>query len=147
MGYESLPLLNMNVLYHCMVLEQNKIYIIGGQSYFNFKYSWQKNVYVFDIAKNKWSIKTPIPMPISGGEAFVLNNKIHVIGGKDTYGNDNSGLKDSHYVYDIKKNVWDIAEKIPYRVFGHQLVHVNGKNILIGGVTNSPNPTNKVISF
>jgi len=145
--YEALPLFNLAMIHGCMVLENNKIYILGGQSYMKFEYAWHNNVYAFDISTKEWTEKAPIPIPISGCFGIFLNNEIHLLGGKDKYGNDNSGLKDTHYVYDVINNKWKIGEKLPYTVCEHQLVQINGKIILLGGNTAFPNPTNKVISF
>ncbi|NSW46440.1 MAG: hypothetical protein HPY79_11560 [Bacteroidales bacterium] len=145
--YEALPLFNMAMMHSCMVLVNNKIYVMGGQSYMKFEYRWHNNVYAFDISTKEWTEKAPIPIPISSCFGVFLNNEIHLLGGKDKYGNDNSGLKDTHFVYDVKNNKWKIEEKLPYTVCEQQVVQINGKIILIGGNYDFPNPTDKVISF
>ena len=130
-----------------VLLVNNKIYVMGGQSYMKFEYHWHDNVYAFDISKKEWVEKEPIPIPVSTGSAVLLNDAIHLFGGKDTYGNDKSGLHEVHYVYDITKDKWTIADKLPYPVCGHQMVQLNGQVILIGGNNDFPNPSDKVISF
>lgn len=145
--YEALPLFNMAMMHSCIVLANNNIYVMGGQSYMKFEYRWHNNVYAFDILKKEWTEKAPIPIAISGCSAVVINDEIHLLGGKDNYGNDKSSLQNTHYVYDIKCDKWKISDKLPSPICAHQAALISGKIILIGGNFDFPNPTDKVISF
>lgn len=146
-AYESLPTFNAQMMYGSMVLVNNKIYVMGGNSYVKFEYRWHNNFFEYDIDKKVWVEKPPMPAALTAGCAVVKNNKIHLLGGKDTYGDDDKGIKQSHFIYDIATDTWEKGKNLPYSICTNQSVLVNGKVYLIGGMTNFPNPTNKVVRF
>lgn len=145
--YESLPTFNAQMMYGSMILVNNKIYVMGGNSYVKFEYRWHNNLFEYDFDKKVWVEKTPIPDILTAGCAVVQNNKIHLLGGKDTYGDDDKGIKQSHFIYDIATDTWETGKNLPYPICTSQSVLINGKIYLIGGMINFPNPTSKVVRF
>ena len=110
---------------------------------------WTNNeaVLVLNQTTGQWQSKTPMPQPIAETTAVVIDDKIHVIGGRSPKSEQN-GLwhdhKDSdwHGVYDPDADIWNTAASMPTprnsacAVTYQQEVHVIGGRQVEGGNLN-----------
>jgi N-acetylneuraminic acid mutarotase len=65
---------------------------------------------VYDPATNAWHMAAPLPTPRDHAAGFVVDGKIHVIGGRLGETEDNVGL---HDVYDPATDTWTSALPMP----------------------------------
>jgi len=116
----------------------NKIYLIGGiEPFENGKGSRiSGRNQVFDPVANTWATTDLSPMPTTRNHAFVgvVNNKIYVIGGRQSAGMiPYSSNTDVVEEYDPATNTWgNVKQRMPTARSGGGYATYNGK-IYIGG--------------
>jgi N-acetylneuraminic acid mutarotase len=145
--YKSLPLFEKDMMQSSLVLVKNKLYVIGGMSYVKFKYNLYRNVYCFDFNSQKWNEMASLPHATQNSASIFYKGKIHVFGGINKYGENNDGLSNYHFVYDISTNRWKNSDKLPFSIYGHQLAIVKDKLVIFGGITEFPNPNDDVVEL
>jgi len=91
---------------------KHSIYILGGVSLADKKFSYEKRVEVFNTITHEVSFAKPLPAPTRINSAVFLNGRIFVFGG--TYPKDGK-LKATPIVavLDIAKNKWIRAANMP----------------------------------
>lgn len=143
--YEELPVPKTERMYCAMVSANGLIYAVGGNSFVDGEYKWLNNCSVYNPKNKIWTELAPLPIQITRSCATINDNKIHIAGGSDGFGNDNGTIRDNHFVYDIVKNEWQEGEPLPYVISAHQFISHEGKLFLLGGTSKFPNPVNKFV--
>ncbi|MBD3584600.1 galactose oxidase [Salinimonas sp. HHU 13199] len=92
----------------------------------------------FDKATGTWEQKSPMPVTLSETVSVVLNDKIHLIGGRTVKGRANGRWHDHtdtdwHGVYDSEAGVWKTATPLPTPRNSACAVEYQGKIHVIGG--------------
>jgi N-acetylneuraminic acid mutarotase len=91
----------------------------------------------YDVMTNSWTMKNPVPNPVSYATVVECNGSIYLIGGY-TSGNLNQ-------VYDPLTNTWDLKANMPTARQEYGVAVISGKIYVIGGEllhTGSSQPTN-----
>jgi N-acetylneuraminic acid mutarotase len=93
-----------------------KIYCIGGKKYWGVDPFYQElNVTeVYDPARDSWTTKSPMPIPVLGYASAVVDGKIYVIGGSRHFqlGWELSTVG-SNQVYDPETDAWSTRTGLP----------------------------------
>lgn len=110
--WEEIPSPGIRNLEHAAVYDpiNDLFFIIGGDST-----GFETNMDVclsFDPETNTWDTKTPMPTKRARHCADYRNGFIHVLCGKDNYGNNIT----THEVYDIELNSWSTKAAAPLSV-------------------------------
>lgn len=84
----------------------------------------------YDPASDKWESLAPLPTARDHVGALVVNNTIHVIGGRVDSFHTNSNL---HHTYDAQKDAWTFRNPLPTARSGHGAVLYRGKIFVMGG--------------
>jgi len=106
-----------------------KIYLIGGLSG-----SQTSNVvFEYDPTSDQWTDLTsicPMPTPRDHCVAATVNDKIHMIGGRqlDVY-----SIMDVHEVFDPVARTWETKASMPTARAGFAAAVLNGKILIMGG--------------
>ena len=80
--------------------------------------------------ENTWEVKAPMPGPVEGGKAAVVNGKIYVIGGS------------ANYEYDPVKDTWTAKKPMPTPRQWFGIAVCQNKIFTFGGsIVNNGNPT------
>lgn len=92
----------------------------------------------FDKNSGKWEQKSPMPVTLSETVSVVLNDKIHLIGGRSVKGRANGRWHDHedtdwHGIYDSEAGVWKTATPLPTPRNSACAVEYDGKIHVIGG--------------
>ena len=100
----------------CANFVNGKIYCIGGKKYWGTDPFYQElnATEVYDPAKNSWTTKSPMPIPVLGASSAVLDGKIYIIGGSRHFqaGWDLSTVA-SNQVYDPEADSWSTRTGLP----------------------------------
>jgi hypothetical protein len=104
-----------------------KIYVIGGYAMSGQWPTSSESINTneeYDPATDRWTIKAPMPIPLSNFGIAVYQNKIYCIG----------GLNGTNEVYDPTTDSWALKAPMPTaKYYGAQANVVNGKIYIIGG--------------
>ena len=100
----------------CANVVNGKIYCIGGKKYWGVDPFYQElnTTEVYDPARNIWTTKSPMPIPVLGAASAVLDGKIYVIGGSRHFqvGWDLATVA-SNQVYDPENDAWSTRRSLP----------------------------------
>lgn len=100
----------------CANVVNGKIYCIGGKKYWGVDPFYQElnTTEVYDPARNTWTTKSPMPIPVLGAASAVLDGKIYVIGGSRHFqvGWDLATVV-SNQVYDPEDDSWSTRTGLP----------------------------------
>ncbi len=111
---------------------QGEIYCIGGSTQ-SPPYGWGGAIGVnemYDPSTNKWQEEAPMPYPVSGLQANVVDGKIYCIGGIEASGTGSQ----ANQVYDPATNTWSENAPIPTSTFGYATATFDGKIYIINGI-------------
>jgi N-acetylneuraminic acid mutarotase len=84
---------------------QSIVYVIGGRGASDVGVT---SVMAYNVATNTWTLRAPLPFPLYGAEAAVINGKIYVTGGYSSDYPVNRTL-----MYDPAKNIWVTKRPMP----------------------------------
>lgn len=146
--YTQKTVFNNSRMNACLVVVENRIYAVGGNSYKNDNYFVHNDCDVYDLVNDKWQPKTSLPIGITRGSAVVINDEIHYLGGlsKSNSVTDADALN-IHYIYNTKTDVWRNGENLPYKVFGNECVAIKNEIYSFGGYETLPNSTGKAFKL
>jgi N-acetylneuraminic acid mutarotase len=100
----------------CANFVNGKIYCIGGKKYWGVDPFYQElnTTEVYDPARNTWTTKSPMPIPVLGAASAVLDGKIYVVGGSRHFqvGWDLTTVI-SNQVYDPEDDSWSTRAGLP----------------------------------
>ncbi|MCW4029398.1 MAG: hypothetical protein NWE92_07105 [Candidatus Bathyarchaeota archaeon] len=111
------------------VAYQNRVYIIGGQT-FGLSTALD-TVEIYDPATDKWSEAAPLNSPLTNVQAFVVDDKIFLLGGTSA----------SLQIYDPQLDSWSIGASSPVTVSKFASVALDGKLYVIGGTEQYSEPS------
>ena len=92
----------------------SKVYVLYGSKLFAGGWCMQKaRLHCFDPQKNKWEEKATTRKPHFGSSLFVVNNRLHVVGGYDFIAPDGAlkGNPACVEIYDEEKKTWSVVEQ------------------------------------
>ena len=105
---------------------QDTLYAIGGR-YLSPERNFA-TVEDYDIRRDRWYSKSPMPVKLGALGSAVLDGKIHVFGGEDR-----SSTFTAHEVYDPATDTWTDAPPLPTARHGAAVAVADGKIYVIGG--------------
>jgi len=85
-----------------------KIYIMGG---YPASRVTQRTVQVYDVAQNRWSLATPLPIALNHQMPAVVNGRLYVIGGQTDSGN--TSFTNTVFEYDPATTNWVTKKPMP----------------------------------
>jgi Kelch motif protein len=88
-------------------------------------------VFIYDPATNTWTAGAPLPSPRWGAAGGVINGKLYITGGNNSYGTDNPVV-----VYDPITDSWSAAAAEPTPRFIGAAAAVGCKLFVAGGYAN-----------
>ena len=103
-----------------------KVYLLGG--FVGSSNVPTAQVWTFDTVTKRWTRSAPLPTPRGGEAAVVLNGRIHVLGGGNSY----STLA-NHDVYNPATRRWTHAAPLPRAEGSAAAVVLGGRIWAIGG--------------
>lgn len=142
--YTILPTFQNSRMYVSLLVFNDNIYAIGGNSFKKGEYKWHNEVDKYITKNNSWIKLSPIPIPISRSSAIYYKDKIHLIGGSNLFGNDKEGIKNTTFIFDPKTNKWTSSSSLPKNICCHQTIIYQDKLMIIGGSNEFPNPTKEI---
>ncbi len=112
------------------------LYVIGGANHYPYpiwgaEHEWYSVNEAYDISKNTWQAKAPMPTPRDHLQSAVLDNKIYVISGRQT---SLESTLNSNEVYDPISDSWTSLEPMPTLRSGVSLAILNGTIFAFGGL-------------
>ena len=122
-----------NYRFYCSgaAVQNSKLYVLYGRSFFS-DCCWSvqnAELHCFNPVKNEWDEKAKTCKPHFGSSLFVVNSKIYVAGGYNSF--HTSGLrkgKPAHVeVYDEVKNTWSVVEQKHIPPNNRNAVEIEGK--------------------
>ncbi|RYY00362.1 hypothetical protein EON78_01375 [bacterium] len=117
-----------------------KLYSIGGDQ----GNTWLSLNSKYDIATDKWQLKTPMSTNRSGLTASVVDKKIYVIGGFD--GGKGEWLSTLE-VYDTSNDTWSFKSFMKNKRSSLGSAAINGKIYAVGGSLSKEEWTNKLEEY
>lgn len=114
---------------------KESIYIIGGVSFANNVFKYEKRVEVFNTKTQQVSFAKPLPVPTRINTAVYLDGRIFVLGGSfpSRFGLTSSALVS---VFDIEQDKWLRGADMPTRKDTRAFVK-DGQIYVVGGYNNS----------
>ena len=110
----------------------SKVYVLYGGGNWDchgYWYTHNAGLHCFDPVKNEWEKKAATCEPHFGSSLFVVNSKIYVAGGYDSF--DNNGVLQGNpahvEVYDEEKNTWSVVEQKHIPPNNCNAVEIDGK--------------------
>ena len=104
-----------------------RLFIVGGYTGGRIDWTAQRSVYEFDVARNSWATRSPMPTARGGLAAAVLTGRIHAIGGST------GSASDAHEVYDPATDRWTRMAPMPTARDHLAAVAFQGRLWAIGG--------------
>jgi N-acetylneuraminic acid mutarotase len=142
--YSLLKSYNTPRIHICMEKFQNKLYIFGGNSFVKGAYAIHSEVDAYNVETNEWLKKASIPIKITSSSCILDKNEIHLFGGKNKIGDNQEGLQNCHYIYQIQENKWKLGKPLPFKISDHCALKLNDTIYIFGGSFEFPNPSKKV---
>lgn len=139
--YETLHFKSEKRIHFSLIKDRNKLYVLGGNSFSKGEYRIHTNFDVFHLKNRIWESKPPIPEVVMNGSGYLKDGEIHLIGGKNKIGDHKDGLKNTHLIYNLKKNQWSKGKVLPFGICEHQIIECRNRIFLIGGAKDFPNPS------
>lgn len=122
---------------YAMAVVENKIYLIGGDPFLN-------KVDVYDPESDVWDTVSRMPSKRQHVSCSVVDNKIYVIGGLEDVccppypercnWEKCAIISNKNQVYDPKTDSWKNLSPLPTPRHGLDMVSINGKIYVIGGM-------------
>lgn len=107
----------------------SKLYFIGGYTSPS-AVDVHAEVFEYDPALNTWATKTSMPTAREDFATFVIDGKIHCVGGIAA----GTIVLTTHEVYDPALDSWDTLEPLPVaKLLGNFGAAINGKGYVVGG--------------
>lgn len=137
--WQSLPVLPEPRHHAMLVARPDAVWMFGGfVEGQDGQWINTNNVLRFDRQTNRWQQKNPLPVALSETVSVVLNDKIHLIGGRSPAGEANGRWHDHkdtdwHGVFEPKAGVWKTAAPLPTPRNSACAVAYAGKIHVIGG--------------
>lgn len=100
----------------------NKIYAMGGDTFSDVNE-------VYDPVQNQWSYLAPMPTPCQHVKGVVVNGKIYVMGGLESW----MKVSDKNQVYDIQTDTWTQMAPMPIGKHNYSVVAHEDKIYVFGG--------------
>ncbi len=111
-----------------------KIYLAGGTADQSPGTS-QNDTWEYDVLSDSWTIKLPVPIPLSAAASAVVDGHLYVIGGRTR----TAPTLNTVYDYDIAHNFWTaLNTTLPTNVYFPGGTEVHGRIWIVGGVRGSP---------
>jgi len=120
----------------------NNLYAIGG---FEGPFpAWEiaTDVFIYDIENDVWREGTPLPIPQGEHVALVVDDRIHVIGGRTTMAGGGANHFDAyidtnaHHVYLEESNEWIAGSPAPTARNSAAAVSIESRIYVVGGRRN-----------
>jgi hypothetical protein len=132
---------------HSSIYLNHYIYVIGGYDHIDNSQtsilSTLKSCERFDIRKNKWEHICNLNHPRAFTSSTVIKNNIFIFGGMY-----NEKILSSIEKYDIYNNTWITYHiKLPEKLAKTGLINFNNEILILGGITENYNVSNKVYSI
>lgn len=108
------------------------VYIIGGKEKTGANASAVDLVTRLDIKEMRWHALQPLPRPIVGAKAAVINNEIYMVGGSSR-----GSILSSILKYNESGDWTNIAD-LEIARYGHSVVAIENTLYVLGGVTVAP---------
>ncbi|MCW4017618.1 MAG: hypothetical protein NWF00_02865 [Candidatus Bathyarchaeota archaeon] len=105
-----------------------KLFCFGGSTFVSDQAVPQAESFVYNPATDRWQNLTAMPVPASGLDAHVVDDKIYLIGNLTM-------------VYDISADSWATKTPLPVAVSNYASAVVEGKIYVIGGNTGTTTVT------
>ncbi|WP_018981652.1 Kelch repeat-containing protein [Salinimonas chungwhensis] len=137
--WQTLPPLPEPRHHAMLVAEDNALWSFGGFiTAGGGQWVNTDTVLRFDKATQSWEQKSPMPVALSETVAVMLNDKLHLIGGRTIKGRANGRWHDHndtdwHGIYDATAGVWKTATPLPTPRNSACAVTYMGKIHVIGG--------------
>ena len=107
----------------------NRVHLIGGA----IGSDWRRSIdwhLVYDPASDRYERRQPMPVARDHTGIVVVNNAIHIIGGRVDSFHTNSHL---HHSYDAQTDRWTFRTPLPTARSGHGCVLYRGRVFVMGG--------------
>ena len=104
-----------------------KMYVVGG---FITGGGLTSAVEAYDPTTNTWTIKAPIPSPMTYAGAAAIGNKLYFVGGSPNDNNSTTGLLQ---IYDSVTNTWSTGASMPTPRTSFVTGVIDGKLYAAGG--------------
>ena len=110
-----------------------KIYLVGGTNPQDSG-TGQNDTWEYDVVNDRWTIKLPIPVPVSSAASAVVDGHLYVIGGRTRL----APTLNTVYDYDIAHDFWTLLDAhLPSNVGYPGGTAVQGRVWVIGGLRGS----------
>ena len=111
-----------------------KIYLAGGTAD-QTPLTGQNDTWEYDVLRDSWTIKLPVPIPLSAAASAVVNGHLFVIGGRTR----TAPTLSTVYDYDIEHDSWTVLNvTLPTNVYFPGGTEVHGRIWIVGGLRGSP---------
>lgn len=111
-----------------------KIYLAGGTADQSPGTS-QNDTWEYDVLSDSWTIKLPVPIPLSAAASAVVDAHLYIIGGRTR----TAPTLSTVYDYDIEHDFWTLLNTtLPTNVYFPGGTEVHGRIWVVGGVRGSP---------
>lgn len=132
---------NLNTLvedaaYHCTIVTKNRVYVMGGITTGNLSSDLVQSAPLLpDGSIGIWVREiNRLPLKLHLGSVSVLNNKVYIVGGRDTPSLIYNTVLSSDILPDGSLGVWKTEiNQLPETVYGADSVVVGNKLYLFGG--------------
>ncbi len=109
-----------------------RLFVFGGRIDVPFNV-----VEAYDTETKQWKACATPAVARSHPACAVIGTNIHLLGGSQRQPGGGAGPGNAHEIYDVKHDRWSPAASLPFEVYGHGCVEVDGKLIIAGGSTSS----------
>jgi Kelch motif len=121
----------------------DKLYTIGGAYDQTKGYMFSSAFNYYNPELDKWESLPNIPIPLLAPGVAVINERIFIIGGS-TIENGAQAVSNKVFVYNVKKNNWELASSLPKGIQFAGVTCFDNKIYIIGGCDVDFNAFNSV---
>jgi len=129
--YQTLATPTQNRSESGLIVYNNKIYLVGGQYYYNGSQVTSNKLDEYDPSTNTWTPKQDLPTTLGWIGASLYDNKIYVFGGSTT--SPTITVQNTLYVYDFITNTWTTMSNLPFSKAAMEAKTYNNIVYLFGG--------------